>query len=346
MAMRHSAGRRRRHSRRKTLAIGLGLAALYAFTLLFIQTVGSRIEHRDDPAEPVGSLEGRFDQDELTYRYMNKTWRYRRNDLTNILMIGVDWTDTEQALESSRYKGQADFLQLVSIDKRSKTVSTIHIDRDTLTPVRIYGPFGDYAGVRETQICLSHAYGSTQQQCCENTVWAVSQLLGGIPIKGYMVMDVGGIAAVNDALGGVTVTLEDDFTHLDPSMAAGATLTLRGEQAEHYVRSRLGVGAGTNISRMERQRTFAENANALMLEGMKKDMNYIGSILDEISGHVATNLSRGFMINTAYSSREYERTGVHSVFGVHEIGADGFMGFTPDPDSLGELLTSLFFEKK
>jgi hypothetical protein len=34
------------------------------------------------------------------------------------------------------------------------------------------------------------------------------------------------------------------------------------------------------------------------------------------------------------------------VFGVHELGEDGFMGFTPDPDSLGELLTSLFFEKR
>jgi len=337
---------RKRRSRRRTVVIGLVVAALYALILAGIYVIGSRVEHREEPAEPVGSLDGRFAQDELTYRYMNRTWTYRRNDLTNILMIGVDWTDTEQARASARYKGQADFLQLVSIDKGKRTISTIHIDRDTLTPIRIYGPFGDYAGVRETQICLSHAYGSTSKQACENTVWAVSHLLGGIPIKGYIVMDIGGIAAVNDALGGVTVTLNDDFTHLDPSMAKGATLTLEGRQAEYYVRSRMGVGAGTNISRMVRQRTFAEEANALMLEGMNNDMNYIGGVLDKISGHVTTDLSRGWMINTAYSSMEYERTGIHSVFGVHEVGEDGFMGFTPDPDSLGELLTSLFFEEK
>lgn len=344
--MRYHARHKRKHSRRKTVAIALAIVALYALILLAIQLIGSSIEHREEVVEPMGSLEGRFAENDLTYRYMNQTWTYRKSDLTNILMIGVDWTDTEQALASSRYKGQADFLQLVSIDKRNRTVSTIHIDRDTLTPIKIYGPFGDYAGVRETQICLSHAYGSTQEQCCENTVWAVSHLLGGIPIKGYIVMDVGGIAAVNDALGGVTVTLSDDFTHLDPAMAKGATITLAGKQAEHYVRGRIGVGAGTNMSRMARQKAFAEGANALMLEGMQKDMNYIGGVLDQVAGHVHTDLSRGFLINTAYSSCEYERTDIQSVFGVHELGEDGFMGFTPDPDSLGELLTSLFFEKQ
>lgn len=344
--MRYHARRKRKYSRRKTVAIALALVALYTVILLAIQLIGSRIEHREEIAEPVGSLEGRFAENELTYRYMNQTWTYRKSDLTNILMIGVDWTDTEQEIASSRYKGQADFLQLVSIDKRNKTVSTIHIDRDTLTPIRIYGPFGDYAGVRETQICLSHAYGSTQEQCCENTVWAVSHLLGDIPIKGYVVIDIGGIAAVNDALGGVTVTLSDDFTHLDPAMVKGETITLAGKQAEYYVRSRIGVGAGTNISRMGRQKAFAEGANALMLEGVHKDMNYIGGVLDQVAGHVQTNLSRGFLINTAYSSCKYEHADMHSILGVHEIGEDGFMGFAPDPDSLGELLTRLFFEKR
>ena len=258
--MRYHARHKRKHSRRKTAAIALALAALYAGILMAIHVIGSRIEHQQEAAEPVGSLNGRFAENELTYRYMKKTWIYRKSDLTNILMIGVDWTQDKPALASSRYKGQADFLQLVSIDKRNRTVSTIHIDRDTLTPIRIYGPFGDYAGERETQICLSYAYGSTQKQCCENTVWAVSHLLGGIPIKGYIVMDVGGIAAVNDALGGVTVTLSDDFTHLDPAMTKGTTMTLEGKQAEHYVRSRIGVGAGTNMSRMARQKAFAEGA--------------------------------------------------------------------------------------
>lgn len=342
--MRHHSRHRKKHSRRRTLIIGVMLLVLYVLILLAIHIVGNKLEHKNIPAEPVGSLAGRFEEDVLTYHYMNETWKYRKNDITNILMIGIDWAEIDQEQKSFRYKGQADFLQLVSIDKGRKSISTIHIDRDTLTPIQIYGPFGDYAGARETQVCLSHAYGSTEQQACENVVWAVSRLLGGIPIKGYIVMDIGGIAAVTDALGGVTVTLEDDFTHLDPAMVQGETLTLDGKQAERYVRSRLGVGAGTNVSRMQRQKSFAEAANLRMVDGMKSDMNYIGSVLDKISGHISTNLSRGFLINTAYSSRDYERTGIHSIFGIHEMDEVGFMGFTPDQDSLGELMTSFFFE--
>ena len=342
----------RRHERKRgkgfrvrAARIGAALAMLYAAALLTIQMVGNRMEHREAVPEPVGSLEGRFSEDEITYSYMDRTWKYRKNDLINILMIGVDWADTEQGAASSRYHGQADFLQLVSIDQAGKAVSTIHIDRDTLTPIQVYGPFGDYAGVRKTQICLAHAYGETPGQRCENTVWAVSRLLGGIPIKGYLVMGVDGIAAVNDALGGVRVTLRDDFTHLDPAMKKGTTLTLRGKQAEHYVRGRIGVGEGTNLSRMARQRDFADGANTQMIKGMERDMNYIGDVLERVSDHVSTNLSRGFLINAAYSSRTYERRGIHSISGVHGIGEDGFVTFTPDPDSLGELLTSLFFEE-
>jgi len=324
--------------------MGAVFLAVYAAVLMGIQTFGGRMDPGDVPVEPVGSLEGRFSDNEITYTYMDRIWKYRRNDLTNILMIGVDWTEQKVPL-SSRYRGQADFLQLVSIDKVGRTVSVIHIDRDTLTPIRIYGPFGDYAGERTTQICLSYAYGDTQQHSCENAVWAVSRLLGGIPIRGYMVMDAGGIAAVNDALGGVRVTLQDDFTHLDPEMAKGRTLTLRGRQAEYYVRGRIGVGAGTNLSRMARQKTFAEGANERLLEGMARDMNYIGDVLERTAAHIATDLPRGWLINTAYASRAYARTGIHGISGIHGIGEDGFVTFTPDPDSLGELLTSFFFEE-
>ena len=54
-------------------------------------------------------------------------------------------------------------------------------------------------------------------------------VLGGGGAKGAY--EIGAIAALNDLLGGVTVTLQDDFTMADPAMQAGATITLTGEQA-------------------------------------------------------------------------------------------------------------------
>lgn len=326
------------------IAVALVCAVLvYAGVLLGVRLIGNRLE-KADTSEPVGSLEGRFSSDELTMRYANRTWTYRKRDLTNLLLIGVDWAETDSSAASGRYAGQADFLLLTTFDKRNKTISMLQIDRDTMTDIRVYGPFGDYTGIRNTQICLSHAYGTTAAENCENTIWAASRLLGNIPIDGYIALDMSAIAALNDALGGVTVTLEDDFSALDPQMVAGATITLQGEQAETFVRGRTGVGDGTNLSRMKRQRTFIQNAGDMIAEGLAQDSGFAGKLLDSLADHITMNVTRGWLINKAYESGSYERTGARSLAGSHEIGADGFMEFHADADALNDLLTANFFE--
>lgn len=339
----HHHHRHKRLSRTAIAVVLVCIALLYAGVLLGIRTVGNRLEKSDAP-EPVGSLDGRFASDKLTLRYANRTWVYRKRDLTNILLIGVDWAEMHSPTSSGRYAGQADFLLLVTFDKKNKTVSTLQIDRDTMTDIRVYGPFGDYTGVRETQICLSHAYGATAEENCENTVWAVGRLLGNIPIDGYMALDMSGITALNDALGGVTVTLEEDFSSLDPQMVKGATITLRGKQAETFVRGRTGVGDGTNAARMRRQKAFMQKAADLIAEGMERDPNFAGTLLDSLSSHMTMNITRGWLINKAYESSGYMRTDMQTLAGSHTIGADGFMEFHADMDALNDLLTASYFE--
>ena len=334
-----------RHKRLSRTAIAVVLvcaALLYAGVLLGIRTVGNRLEKSDAP-EPVGSLDGRFAPEALTMQYDGRTWTYRERELTNLLLIGVDWEESENTV-SGRYAGQADFLLLVTFDKKNKIVSMLQIDRDTMTDIRVYGPFGDYTGVRETQICLSHAYGATAEENCENTVWAVGRLLGNIPVDGYMALDMSGITALNDALGGVTVTLEEDFSSLDPQMVKGATITLQGKQAETFVRGRTGVGDGTNASRMQRQRTFIRSAEELLVQRMNEDMGYAGTLYDALAGHMTTNIERGWLINRAYECRDYRRPETKTLAGGHCIGADGFMEFHADEDALNALLTEMCFE--
>ena len=276
-------------------------------------------------------------------QYGGRTWTYRGRELTNLLLIGVDWEESENTV-SRRYAGQADFLFLITIDRENKIVSTLQLDRDTMADIRVYGPFGDYTGIQKTQICLSHAYGKSDAQNCENTVWAVSRLLGGIPIDGYITLDMSGITALNDALGGVTVTLKEDFSALDPEMTKGATLTLRGMQAEIFVRSRMDVGDGTNVSRMQRQHTFIRSAEELLVQRMNEDMNYAGTLYDTLAGHMTTNIERGWLINKTYECRDYRRPETKMLAGGHCIGTDGFMEFHADEDALNALLTEMLFE--
>lgn len=337
-----------RHRRRRlsgaAIAVALVCAALaYAGVLLGIRTVGSRLE-RSDASEPVGSLDGRFASDELTLRYADRTWTYRKRELTNLLLIGVDWAEMDSPAASGRYAGQADFLLLLTFDKKNRTISTLQIDRDTMTDIRVYGPFGDYTGIRETQICLSHAYGATAAENCENTVWAASRLLGNIPVDGYLALDMSAITALNDALGDVTVTLEEDFSALDPQMVRGATIALQGKQAETFVRGRTGVGDGTNAARMKRQKAFMQKAGDLIAEGLERDSGFAGTLLDALSGHMTMNVTRGWLINKAYESSGYRRTETRTLAGTHALGADGFTEFRADTDALNDLLTASFFE--
>lgn len=338
--------RHRRHGRpssQRVLLVAALAVVLYAGILLGIHAVGSRLE-QSDVREPVGSLEGRFTSDDLILQAQGRTWTYRERDLTNILLIGTDWDEQRLEAADSRYAGQADFLMLVTLDQENKTTSFLQIDRDTLADIRIFGPFGDLAGTRRTQICLSYAFGDTPQTACENTVWSVSQLLGGIPIEGYFAMSMDGIVALNDALGGVTVTLEDDFSHLDAKMTKGATLTLQGKQAEYFVRGRMDVGEGTNRSRMKRQGAFISAALERIEEGMSGDMNFVSDVLDAVSDYVTTELERGWLINRAYESQGYETNDIRQIAGEHGVGEDGFVEFTVDQDALNDLLVSIFFE--
>ncbi len=340
--VKHYRERKKRLSGRRIAAILVGAALVYAGVLLGVHAIGDRLEKKD-AKEPTGSLDGRFASDAPTLEYAGRTWTYRERDLTNLLLIGIDWDDTEPEA-SERYSGQSDFLVLLTIDKKNKTVTTLQLDRDTITDVRVYALFGDYTGVQQMQLCLSHAYGKDQQENCENTVWAVSNLLAGVPVDGYLTLDMSSIAILNDALGGVTVTLEEDFSALDPEMTKGATLTLHGQQAEHFVRGRRNVGDGTNAARMKRQQAFIRGAEELLVQGMSEDLDFIDKLYDTLGDHMVTSFRRGWLVNTAYKSKDYQRKDTLTPAGSHIVGADGFMEFHVDQEALSEMLTELFFE--
>lgn len=65
----------------------------------------------------------------------------KRDDLTVILAMGVDH-ETQDEYEY-RKAGQADFLRLIVLDNKKKTVQQLQIDRDTITPVTMLGVLGD-----------------------------------------------------------------------------------------------------------------------------------------------------------------------------------------------------------
>ncbi len=257
--------------------------------------------------------------------YQGRTY-VEKTGLTKILVMGVDKPSGGRGY-GARQGGQTDFLMLMVIDPHTKHVNRLQIDRDTIAEVETLGVLGNVVGTKRMQICLAHAYGNNPEENCQHAVNAVENLLEGEEIDLYLALDMNSIGVVNRALGGVTVTLEDNFSVSDPAMVPGATLQLTDKQAEIFVRGRMGVGDGTNASRMARQRVYMSAAAETFRKRVESESEYINEFLDAIENIATTNISRGRLVNEINKAYRYETPDVETLAGEYRIGEDGFMEF-------------------
>lgn len=338
--------RQGKHDRISELKSTLMIFVIVILFALAMYVVGQQIESSSESAEPHGDLSRRFTQVPAVEYGDNLYCPHTR--LTTILVMGIDQYAAD-ASQNTFYRngGQADYLLLLVIDDEAKTITPIQIDRDTMAEISILGVLGSEAGTRTEQICLQHGFGDGGKQSCEFTQQAVSRLLLGVQIDFYVALDMGGIATLNDAVGGVTLTLQDDFTSLDPTMLPGATLTLHGIQAEYYVRNRMNIGIGTNASRMVRQQTYWEGLASQLMTRLETDgnANFIGNLFDQLKPYLITDMKRGRIINEAWSTRKYERFSTLHPEGTYSTGEDGFVEFAANPAALSDLVIQAFYSK-
>lgn len=313
-------GSRRPDQTRVALLCGLALLALGA-VIAGIYLVGRHIEN-SRYQETRGVMSEGFGQ-MPTAVYQGKTYAMKPA-VTTLLLIGTDKTEETQSF-GFRKGGQADFLSLLVIDHNDKTVRQLQIDRDTMTDVVTLGVLGNEVGTRRMQICLSHSFGAQEAESSRYTVRAVQNLLQGFELGFYLSMDLRAIADLNDLLGGVTVTLEDDLSALDPAMTAGKTLRLTGAQAEAFVRARMTVGDGTNASRMRRQRAYMASAAQTLQTLVGQGAGDTGALCDQLLTVCHTDMPRGRLVNEVNLASQYDILPVQTLTGEYRIGEDGFM---------------------
>ena len=308
-----------------------------------------------------------------TREYEGVTYEARTgSSLTTVLLIGYDHVDQGELdvpQEGFIQGGQSDFLLLLVIDHDAQQIRQLQIDRDTITPIKFYSKTGSYYGTRKFQICLAHAYGDTQELNNRNVIWAVENLLGiggvndGAQIDMYMSMDISGIERLNDLLGGVTVTIEDDFSYFDAAMVPGATIKLTAEQAHLFCRGRHHVGDQTNVSRMKRQRVYMDAALDLLRVKVKESPSFANDLLNGMGLIFDTTkeLDAGFgftttdhagtpvtdtpthylMVNTSMdeivgllgNAINYEVLPVEGLSGQHSVNANGYVEYKLDKDA-------------
>lgn len=273
--------------------------------------------------------------DGVTYR--------KKTDIVSILVMGVDRDSTQQA-DGPYEGGQADFQRLIVVDTANKTVQQLKIDRDTITDVVMLGYLGSPIGTQKMQISLAHGFGDGKEESCAYARQAVEALLGEGTVDFYLAMNLDGIPTLNDLVGGVTVTLEDDFSALDPEMVQGTTLTLHGKQAEYFVRNRMNIGEGTNEARMLRQEAYLSQLLTQLRQQLEQEKQRTAEVLDALADYMVTDMPRGRMINEVWAARDYTVEPPLALEGEHKVAEDGFMEFYPEESSVQQAVLELFWQ--
>ena len=268
------------------LIVGLGVAGIA--DLAYMIHKGEKQVAKNQSREKIRIPDGaKMDGDVVIYQ--GERYQYNKQVIT-ILCMGVDQPISEASKDKIGQNGQADTLVLAVLNRKTNQLKLLNISREAMTQVRVYNK-GGYVGMRRMQICLSYAYGDGKKTSCLNTLQTVSGLMYGIPIHGYVTIDYDAVSVLNDAVGGVKVKVLEDLTAHDPALKKDAEVTLKGEQAQTYVRSRNTELLESNSMRMERQKQYMRAFIALALAQTKKNPITPVSLLSDVSPHLVTSIT-------------------------------------------------------
>ncbi|MFC8200200.1 LCP family protein [Streptomyces sp. NPDC060006] len=177
----------------------------------------------------------------------------------NILVLGSDTRSGKRnkALGGGSSDGGArsDTAMIVHVDEGRSDATVVSIPRDTLvTRPSCPLPSGGSTSVAYGAM-FNSAYSVGGPVCAVKTVESMTD----VRMDHYVEIDFAGFADLVDALGGVTVTTDEDISdedsHLD--LEAG-THHLDGKEALALARTRHGIGDGSDLGRIGLQQTLVK----------------------------------------------------------------------------------------
>lgn len=282
--------------------------------------------------------------------WQGKTY-YRNSAVKAILCIGVDRSGSMLETTLSGDGGQADGIFLLAQDTARNQLKILLIPRDTITPIMKTDiswsdKNGTELGMELDHLSLSYAYGNGREKSCEYTVQAVSELLQGFSIPYYMAADTSIISALNDAVGGVTVTVPTLGMDLaDPAFVFGEKVTLHGAQAERFVRYRDVTVDNSAIHRMDQQKTYITGFFQAVQETAKTNSNIISDLFSMTQDYMVTNLSKDQYLKIALDALQGDGFADDSFRMAPGSGTatETYDEYYVNQEALNEVLLQLFY---
>lgn len=200
----------------------------------------------------------------------------------NILVMGMD--SNEQRLGTKREDFRTDTMLLVTIDFNTGKVDMITTPRDSY--VHVTNASGELYKVN----AAAYFGGGLSDSGFANACDTISGVYGGIPVPYYIGVNMDGLVALVDAMGGVDYDVDIEFQGTNGMIYEGYQ-HLDSQQALDYLRVRKGYG--TDVDRQERQRrlliaVFSQLADSGQIKNLPqiyqslKDMIYTNLTLEQI----------------------------------------------------------------
>ncbi len=177
------------------------------------------------------------------------------NGPINILLIG---SDTRAGQGSTAYGNStanlADVIILVHVTADRSNAVALSFPRDLMVPQpECRNPEGGDPYPAKDLVQINATMNSGGPACVLQTV----QSLTGIKIPYLAMIDFKGVIAMSEVVGGVTVCVSEDINDDKTKLYLEAgEHTLQGETALAFLRTRYGVGDGSDLSRISNQQVF------------------------------------------------------------------------------------------
>ena len=258
--------------------------------------------------------------------------------------MGIDTRENVDTYESQKDAGQADSIFLVSMDRATEQLKVLFIPRDSMTKIEVFNPSGKSLGMTTDHINIQYACGDGKQKSCELMKTAVSNMLDGVPIQGYCSMNMDGIAALTDFVGGVEITVPDSsLEDVNPDFKEGSTVTLTGENAEQFVHYRDTKKSQSALVRQERQKTYIQALLKKCQDEASQNAGFVADLYSSIKDYTVTSMGNDVFAKLLVASQN----GISDTQTVPGQGTEGenFDEYHIDEDALTEMIISMFYEK-
>lgn len=338
---------RREESRRRNripfIIMLVVLAAVLAVVLvLVVKGKGSDSNMNWDQAgETTDNLE-KWQEGIISYN--GKDYLFNQN-IKSYLIMGVDKNGEVTDIADYTKGGQSDAMFLLVTNATDKTMSVISIQRNTMTRIETCSVTGKSMGYTEAQICLQHAYGDGKNLSCVRSTEAVSYLFYNLPISGYLSMNMDGMPIMNDAIGGVEVTVLEDLTNKSKgvSLKKGETVTLTGDEAYVYLRSRDMDEFDSASDRLRRQEQYITAYMNKLEKIASSNPSAAVKIYESLEDYIVSSIDFANLVSEV-QDYTFSSDSMYTVPGETRMG-EKYEEYYVDEDAFYEMIIDIFYEE-